>query len=60
MFDSIKNKKRYWSTRNIGSGIHTTLFLSKEELETLLNSIGDVQTYKTVDTPYNHITYYQF
>lgn len=60
MFDSIKNKKRYWSTRNIGSGIHTTLFLLKEELETLLNSIGDVQTYKTVDTPYNHITYYQF
>lgn len=60
MFDSIKNKKRYWSTRNLDSGKHTTMMISKSELETLLNSFGEVQSVKTVDTPYNHIQFFQF
>lgn len=60
MFDSIKNKKRYWSTRNLDSGKHTTMMISKSELKTLLNSFGDVQSAKTVDTPYNHIQFFQF
>lgn len=60
MFDGIKNKKRYWSTRNLSSGTHTTLMLTKAELETLLNSFGEIQNMKTVDTPYNQIKYFQF
>lgn len=60
MFDGIKNKKRYWSTRNLNSGTHTTLMLTKAELETLLNSFGEIQNMKTVDTPYNQIKYFQF
>ena len=60
MFDGIKNKKRYWSTRNLASGTHTTMMLSQSELEILLDSFGEVQNVKTVDTPYNHIKYYQF
>lgn len=60
MFDSIKNKKRYWCTKNLNSGTHTTLLLSLSELEMLLNSFGEVQNLKTVETPYNNIRYYQF
>lgn len=60
MFGGIKNKKRYWSTRNLNSGTHTTLMLTKAELETLLNSFGEIQNMKTVDTPYNQIKYFQF
>ena len=34
--------------------------LTKAELETLLNSFGEIQNMKTVDTPYNQIKYFQF
>lgn len=60
MFSAIKNRKRYWSTHNISSGVHTTLFLTESELEILLNSFGECQYLKTIDTPYNNIRYYQF
>lgn len=60
MFDSIKNKKRYWSTRNLSSGTHTTMLLTPSELEMLLNSFGEPQSLKTVDTPYNQMKYFQF
>lgn len=60
MFDSIKNKKRYWVTRNASCGIHKTLFLSDSELELLLNSFGECQNVKSVATPYNNLKYFQF
>ncbi len=60
MFDGIKNKKRYWSTKNLSCGTHTTMLLSKSELQILLDSIGEVQNMKTVDTPYNQMHYYEF
>ena len=60
MFKGIKNKKRYWCTRNLDSGIHTTMMIAKSDLETLLNSFGEVQSMKTIDTPYNTIKFFQF
>ena len=60
MFKGIKNKKRYWCTRNLDSGTHTTMMIAKSDLETLLNSFGEVQSMKTIDTPYNTIKFFQF
>lgn len=60
MFDSIKNKKRYWVTRNVNSGTHNTYFMTKSEIEILLESVGECQNVKSIDTPYNRLKYYQF
>lgn len=60
MFDSIKNKKRYWVTRNVNSGIHNTYYMSNSDIEILLNSIGECQNMKSIDTPYNKLIYYQY
>ena len=60
MFDSIKNKKRYWVSRNVSDGIHQTLMMNKNELDILLSSFGECEYMKTVETPYNTICYYQF
>lgn len=60
MFSFIKNKKRYWCSRNLNSGTHKTMLITREELEILLNSFGEVQSMKKLDTPYNSMTYYQF
>lgn len=60
MFDAIKSKKRYWVTRNATCGIHQTLMLTKAELEILLDSFGECQYVKSVETPYNNLKYYQF
>ena len=60
MFDSIKNKKRYWVTRNASDGIHNTFVMSPSEIEILLNSFGECQHVKSVQTPYNAMKYYQF
>lgn len=60
MFDSIKNKKRYWVTRSASDGQHNIYMMSDCEFKILLDSIGEIQNQKSVDTPYNHIMYYQF
>jgi hypothetical protein len=60
VFTRIKNKKRYWVTRNASSGEHSVYFMSQSEIEILLDSIGEPQSVKNVDTPYNSIKYYQF
>ena len=60
MFDSIKSKKRYWVSRNVSDGIHNNYYMSKQEIEILLNSFGECENVKSVETPYNNIRYYQF
>ena len=53
MFDSIKSKKRYWVSRNVSDGIHNNFYMSKREIEILLNSFGECENVKSVETPYN-------
>lgn len=60
LFDSLKNKKRYWVSRSCLSGKTMTLFLTKEEFEILIDSFGDPDFQKSVATPYNDIIYMQF
>lgn len=60
MFDSIKNRKRYWVTRNVSDGIHMTYMMSKSEIQILLDSLGEIENIKSVETPYNVIKYIQF
>lgn len=61
LFDSLRNKKRYWVSRSCSSGKTTTLFLTKDELYILIDSLGGDPDYqKSVATPYNDILYMQF
>ncbi|MDD3253873.1 MAG: hypothetical protein PHV18_15120 [Lachnospiraceae bacterium] len=60
MFDSIKNRKRYWVTHNCSDGEHNSFYMSPSEIKILLDSFGECQYMKSVQTPYNSIKYFQF
>lgn len=60
LLDSIKNKKRYWVTKNCSCGETELLFCTKEEIQMIIDSFGEPDYRKAVETPYNDIIYYQF
>lgn len=60
IFDTIKNRKRYWVTKNCDCGKTETFLFTNEELEMLFASFGDADFQKSVSTPYNDMRYFQY